>query len=340
MLQLEFQTVAHGMRPGVLPFTSLIRRERGHGFKSIVFTLNPYRLKVLVPPPLRRTSKVRIVATSGPFDRLLFWRAIGWLANVCRPHFDPSIFERDGFLAGSDERRRAEFQSALDDPETAAVVVARGGWGAARFAQSLDYSGLRSSPKWLVGFSDPTIMHMNAWRLGVASMHASNLVALGRGDSVARKTWVEALQWPLRHRVLRGRPASRGTATGTLVGGNLTVLMGGLATGCLRFPDQCILALEDVTESPYRVDRMLSALRHSGALDRVGAIALGEFVDCNAGADGVGVAQVLRSHFLPMGIPVVTDLPFGHGRINVPLPFGTTAMLNSDKGELGLGIQA
>jgi len=340
MLQLEFQTVAHGMRPGVLPFTSLIRRERGHGFKSIVFKINRFRLKVLVPPPLRRTSKVRIVATSGPFDRLLFWRAIGWLASVCRPHFDRSIFEKDGFHAGSDERRRAEFQSALDDPDAAAVVVARGGWGAARFTQSLDYSRLRASPKWLVGFSDPTIMHMNAWRLGVASMHASNLVALGRGDSAAREAWVDALQWPLKRRVLRGRPASRGTATGTLVGGNLTVLMGGLSTGCLRFPDQCILALEDVSESSYRVDRMLSAFEHSGALDRVGAIALGEFVDCNAGTHGVEVAHVLRSHFLPMGIPVVTDLPFGHGRINVSLPFGTTAVLNGDKGELGLGIQA
>lgn len=311
----------------------------GHGLRSIVFIKrNRRRPQVLVPPSLCKNSKVRIVATSGPFNRVLFWRAVGWLAHFCKPQFDASIFEREGFLAGTDERRRAEFQSALDDPEARAIIVTRGGWGAARFTQSLDYSGLRSYPKWLVGFSDPTIIHMNAWGLGIASMHASNLVALGRGDAAARQSWLEALQCPLKRRVLRGNVASRGKAAGTLVGGNLTVLMNGLATGRLNLPDRCILALEDVTESSYRVDRMLSAFVHSGALDRVGAVALGEFLDCDAGTHRVEVAHVLRSHFLSMGVPVVTDLAFGHGRINTPLPFGTDALLDGDKGELQLGV--
>jgi muramoyltetrapeptide carboxypeptidase len=295
---------------------------------------------VLIPPPLRTDSIIRVVAPSGPFDRALFWRAVGWLAQSCQVRFDPLIFERNGFLAGSDERRRAEFQSAIDDPAAAAIVCARGGWGAARFSQSLDYSQLLRFPKWLVGFSDPTTIHMNAWRLGVATMHANNLVALGRNDTIARETWLEALRCPMKHRVLRGVAAVAGKVSGALVGGNLTMLTCGLSTGTLSLPDGCILALEDVTESSYRVDRMLNALVSSGALDRIGAVALGEFFECDSGTHQVNVAEVLINHLLPMGIPVVTDLPFGHGRINVPLPLGPLATLDGTRGELHVGTAA
>ncbi len=294
---------------------------------------------MLIPPPLQRDSIVRLVAPSGPFDRVLFWRAVGWLAKFCKVHFEPTIFERHGFLAGSDDRRRAEFQSAIDDRLASAVVFVRGGWGSAKFSHSLDYTKLRTFPKWLVGFSDPTTMHMNSWRLGIATMHASNLVALGRSDAVARETWLDALRCPMKSRVLRGTAAGPGLACGPLVGGNLTILTSGLSTGSLSLPDGCILALEDVAETSYRVDRMLSALINSGAVDRISAVAAGEFVDCDSGIHQVDVANVLRSHLLPMGIPVVTDLPFGHGRNNQPLPFGTTATLDGFRGELRLGSQ-
>jgi len=292
---------------------------------------------VIIPPAPHRGSRVHIIAPSGPFDRALFWRALGWLSAYFRTYFDPSIFNREGFLAGTDERRRAEFQSAIDDREAKAIIVARGGWGAARFINALDYSGLVAYPKWLVGFSDPTTLHMQAWRLGIASLHASNLVGLGRADANARAEWLDALESPRRPRVLKGQGLCRGEATGTLVGGNLTVLVNGLAAGNLHFPDQCILALEDVTETSYRIDRMMSALVGSGALDKVGAVALGQFVDCDSGTHGIHVHQVLASHLMPLGIPVAYDLPFGHGKFNSPLPFGTCARLRGDHGQLFLG---
>ncbi len=161
---------------------------------------------MLTPPALRRGSKVRIIAPSGPFSRPLFWRALGWLSKYYRPIFDPTIFKRDGFLAGSDERRRLELQFAIDDPDTSAIVVARGGWGAARLTSGVDFSGLISHPKWIVGYSDPTTLHICAWQIGVASMHANNLVGLGRGDAEARNVWLEALEFPEKCRNV-GRPA-------------------------------------------------------------------------------------------------------------------------------------
>jgi muramoyltetrapeptide carboxypeptidase len=280
-----------------------------------------------------------VVAPSGPFDRLLFWRGLGWLSGYYRPHFDPTIFERAGFLAGTDARRRTEFQSAIDDPDATAIIVARGGWGAARFANSLDYTGLVANPKWIVGFSDPTILHMQAWKLGIASMHASNLVALGRADARARDEWLDALEFPRKHRVFKGRSIRPGQATGTLVGGNLTVLVAGLSAGNVHFPDHCILALEDVAESPYRIDRLMSALINSGTLDKIGGVALGQFIDCDSGPHGISTGQVLINNLLPLGIPIVSALPFGHGRFNSPMPFGTRATLDGNQGELHVGCR-
>ena len=243
----------------------------------------PFERSVIIPPALRRGATIRVIAPSGPFDRTLFWRAVGWLAKYYCPLFDRTIFEREGFLAGSDERRRTELQQAIDDPETSAIAVARGGWGAARLMNAIDFRGLLSYPKWLVGFSDPTTLHLHAWQLGVASMHASNLISLGRADEVAREAWRQALEFPDKHRVLNGQSWCSGRATGTLVGGNLTVLVNSLALGTLSFPDNCILAIEDVSESSYRIDRLLSSLFSSGVADRIAAVALGQFLDCDPG---------------------------------------------------------
>ena len=304
---------------------------------SYVFAPSIPGYSVLTPPSLRRGSKIRVIAPSGPFDRTLFWRALGWLSRFHRPQFDPKIFAREGFLAGSDERRRVEMQLAIDDPEISAIVVARGGWGAARFVSAIDFGGLISHPKWIVGFSDPTSLHICAWQIGVASMHANNLVSLGRGDEVARKSWLEALEYPDKHRVLTGQSLIPGQAAGILVGGNLTISLSNLATGKLHLPDNCILALEDIAESSYRIDRMLNALFSSGAADRVAAYALGQFVECDSGIHRVPVSRVLKNQLERTGVPAAINLPFGHGRINSPLPFGTRVILDGTRGELKVG---
>ncbi len=168
-------------------------------------------------------------------------------------------------------------------------------------------------------------------------MHANNLVSLGRGDADARSAWLEALEYPEKCRVVVGQPMCSGHASGVLVGGNLTVLFTSLAAGKLRFPDNCILALEDIGESSYRIDRMLNALMNSGAADKVAAYALGQFVDCHAGKFGVSDKEVLVDQLGRAGVPVVAALPFGHTKVNVPLPFGTQVTLNGSSGQLHLG---
>jgi muramoyltetrapeptide carboxypeptidase len=180
-------------------------------------------------------------------------------------------------------------------------------------------------------------MHVEAQAVGLASLHAHHAAGLGRGDAHAREHWLRALEAPLTPRALRGEVLRSGLVRGPLVGGNLTVLFTCAVTGRLRLPPGAILALEDVTEASYRIDRMLSALRLGGHLRGVAGVALGDFTDCPPGPHGVSVATVLHRELDALGVPVVAQLPFGHDLPNEPLLLGAEAELDAERGLLRLG---
>jgi len=290
---------------------------------------------VVIPAPLERGSRVRVIAPSSPFDRTLVLRGMGWLAERYRVEFEWSMFERSGFLAGNDERRLAELNRALVDPTLSAIIAARGGYGLTRIAHRADSGALRRHPKWLIGFSDLTALHVEAAAVAVASMHGPNAAGLGRSDAWTRSRFIRALEAPHARVHYRGlQSVAPGRAEGRLAGGNLTLLFSCQAAGRLRLPAGALLLLEDVTESSYRIDRMLSALIASGALDRVRGVVLGDFTDCPAGPYRVPVEHVLRDCLLPLGVPIVSGLQFGHDRHNEFIPLGAPAVLDSDAGSL------
>jgi muramoyltetrapeptide carboxypeptidase len=291
----------------------------------------------VIPAPLQPGSRVRVIAPSSPFDRTLVLRGMGWLGERYRVEFDWSIFEHTGFLAGSDARRLEELNHALSDPTLGAIVAARGGYGLTRIAHLAEYDALLRYPKWIVGFSDITALHVEASSLGVASMHGPNASALGRSDDWTRQRFVHALEQPGRAVVFDDlQVLRRGCASGVLVGGNLTLLFTCQATGRLRLPPGAILVLEDVMEASYRVDRMLSGLSASGALDHVAGVVLGDFTDCPEGPHRVPVQSVLEEHLLALGVPVLAGLRFGHARYNEFVQLGTMAELNADAARLSL----
>ena len=292
---------------------------------------------LVIPPALGPGATVRVIAPASPFDRTLALCGIAFLGERYHVQFDWRMFERDGFLAGSDARRRAELAQAVAAPEVAAVIAARGGYGITRIANDVDFSALRRSPKWLVGFSDVTALHVEAQAVGVASLHAHHAAGLGRGDAQARSAWRSALEAPLAPRHLQGQTLHAGKVRGPLWGGNLTVLFTCAVTGRLRLPSGAILAIEDVTEVSYRIDRMLSALRIGGHLRGIAGVAVGGFTDCPPGLHGVSVEQVLQRELSSWGVPVVTGLPFGHDLPNQPLLLGAEAELDGDAGCLRLG---
>jgi len=293
------------------------------------------RTEFTIPPPLTPGSHIRVVAPSGPFDRTLVLRAIGFLSERYRVEFDWSLFDREGMFAGSDERRLDELSSALTSPKVAAIVMARGGYGLARILPRVDIAQLRESPRWFVGFSDATALHVEAARLRVASLHADNLTGLGRGNGPARSQWIAALEQPMARRTFTHLETwSRGQAVGPLVGGNLTLLFTCAAARRLVLPRGSILVVEDVTESSYRIDRMLTALLTSGALEPVAGVVVGELTDCPPGRFGVSAQEVMRERLAVLGVPVVAEFPCGHGLQNVPVPFGCNAAVDANRGTL------
>lgn len=292
---------------------------------------------MILPPALCKGSRLAVIAPSGPFDRALLFRAMGWISPHFKLVFEPGLFARDGLFAGSDHRRRAELERWVGNPDVDALVVARGGHGLIRITSAIDWGALRERPAWLVGFSDATLLHLEAWKAGVASLHAANLASLGRSDLQAREAWLKALMEPMYPRTLEGQSWTRGRVRGPLVGGNLTLLFAASAARRLELPSGCILAIEDIQETSYRVDRMLASLKIAGHFDKVAGFAVGEFTDCSAGPHGVPTNHVLRSELLPLGVPVVAELPFGHGRNNQPLLIGPDAELDGSTGTLRLG---
>ena len=289
----------------------------------------------VIPAPLQPGSRVRVIAPSSPFDRTLVLRGMAWLGERYRVEFDWSIFERDGFLAGSDARRLAELNRALSDPGLGAIVAARGGYGLTRIAHLADYPGLLRHPKWIVGFSDITALHVETQALGIASLHGPNAAALGRSDDWTRQRFIRALEEPSAPTVYEGLEVRcPGSASGVLVGGNLTLLFTCQATGRLKLPEGAILVIEDVTEASYRIDRMLSALLVSGALDRIAGVVLGDFTDCPEGPHRVPLRNVLDERLGTLGIPVLSGLRFGHARYNEFVQLGATADLDANAGRL------
>jgi muramoyltetrapeptide carboxypeptidase len=223
-----------------------------------------------------------------------------------------------GHLAGSDEQRVADLNTAIVDPTVRALWVTRGGYGLTRTLDRVDWNGLSADPKLLVGFSDVSALLVAAWqRIGLVSVHGHFLGQLTRQPAEARD-WLRAVLFgsagtrPLTGTPLPGAVVS--VAHGPLIGGNLTVLAALAGTTDQVDAAGTVLLLEEVGEAPYRVDRLLTQLRHSGALDGAAGIAVGAPVRCDPPADrpSATFAQVLADRLGDLGVPVVTDLPIGH----------------------------
>lgn len=273
-----------------------------------------------------------VVAPASPFDREELFRGLAWLRTRYRLRLSSSILTRSGYTAGDAARRAAELSSAMLDPEVDGIVCARGGYGAMHLIDALPWSSFAARPKWLVGFSDVTSLHVVCNARGICSLHAPNVTGLGRSiTALERLDLIGALEalpprpWTDLEVV---HPGPHGlTAHGPLVGGNLALVASMAAANRLAIPKGAILALEDVTERPYRLDRMLTSLILGGHLSRVSALVLGGFTQCDPGPDGVTASAVLRSLTASLAMPVVGSAPFGHGSPNRAFVLGASATL-------------
>ncbi len=277
----------------------------------------------VLPKPLLPGDTIAVVAPSSPFGRDDFWHGLAWLRDRYRVMASPSILDRDAYLAGTDDRRRAEMIRAMTSPDVRAIVAARGGYGATRIELDLPWDQLVRDPKWLVGFSDITALHVRANAIGIASTHAPHVTGLGRATPKIRAALLRALERPSATFAWENLDVVHpGKAEGPILGGNLSMLHAMAAASALKIPSGAVLAMEDVTERPYRLDRMLTSLLVGGHFARVSGIVFGSFTQCDPAADGRTVLDVVTERTRALGIPVFAGAPFGHDETNEAFVLG------------------
>jgi len=245
-------------------------------------------------------------------------------------HFDEGLFERKGFLAGSDERRLAEIRGALSDDSVRAIIAARGGYGATRLLDRLSADEVRNANKLLVGFSDMTALHALWARARLRSIHGPMIASFGDHSTAFLQRWIATVEGAVPEPLIDLRPMAPGRASGPLVGGNLAVLAALAGTPYAPPLAGSILFLEDVGERPYRVDRMLTTLLHAGWFEKISGILLGAFTDAPPGPDGVTIWEVLGERLGNLGLPVLAGVPAGHIDDNLELPFGSPTAMDAE----------
>jgi muramoyltetrapeptide carboxypeptidase len=283
---------------------------------------------------------VAVVAPAGPFDKAALEAGLAIIRERYRVRYDEHIHSRVRYLAGDDSRRFTELSTALSDPDIKAVFCARGGYGAMRLLPRLaswaaETATLAAAAKPLVGFSDITALHQWLQSNGIASIHAPVLTQLGRVPADSPKRLFALLESTAPAEPLVGTDTYvGGTVEGPLLGGNLSVFTRLLGTPFMPPLDGAILLLEDLSEQPYRLDRMWTHLQLAGVFRKIRGIVLGQFIGCEPRDGGFTAADVLRDLAADTGVPCASGFPIGHGGINEPVPLGVRVRLEADEARL------
>ena len=283
------------------------------------------------PENLQEGSKVRIVAPCGVFDPERFKSGVQLLEKAgFTTVFDDSVFSAHRYLAGDDDRRRAELIAALEDPDAKAIWVARGGYGATRLVDQIPVEKVAEGSKWLIGFSDVTALHALWARAGVQSIHGANITTLGDWGPEARSELYELLSASTTQAFSGTTIAGSGEGTGTVLGGNLAVLTALIGTGQLPDFRGSIVLLEDIGERPYKLDRMLTQHRQAKTFEGASAVVVGQLTGCDPreGADFTTL-EVVAENLAHLGVPVLSGVALGHEGSSRALTFGVQGRVDT-----------
>jgi muramoyltetrapeptide carboxypeptidase len=302
-------------------------------------TRSPLKKMTQLPAFLKPGDLVSVVAPSGALKEIeAFEQGIEiWRSHGYRVKLGSNWDAHYGYLAGTDKQRREALAEAWNDTECKAILCVRGGYGGARLLENWTWKDEKTliQPKWLIGFSDVTGLLWSLIKQGISGIHAPVLTTLAVEPEWSLQRLFDCLEGrPLEP--LTGLGWGGGQTTGILIPANLTVATHLLGTFVQPSLEGAILALEDVTEAPYRIDRMLTQWRMTGAFKGVRGIALGRFSRCTPplGSNSWQVEKVLRDRLQDLNIPIVAELPFGHDGANAALPVGSMARIDGDRGTL------
>ncbi|MBG8552998.1 S66 peptidase family protein [Hymenobacter guriensis] len=289
-------------------------------------------MPTISPAPLRSGDQVAIVCTARKASHEELAAAVATLESWgLRVVLGESTNVAHHQFGGDDEVRRRDLQQQLDNPAIRAILVARGGYGTPRIIDQIDFSRFGQDPKWVAGFSDVTTLHSHLLRLGYQSIHGVMPIFFHQEggaesvDSLRRTLFGEAV----RYEVPAHQQNQLGTATGELVGGNLSMLQTLTGTASDVSTAGRILFLEDIDEYLYAIDRMMVHLDRTGKLRELAGLLVGHFTNPQDNATPYGQTpnEIIGQYAARYGFPVAHGFPVGHEARNMALVVGREARL-------------
>jgi muramoyltetrapeptide carboxypeptidase len=291
------------------------------------------------PPYLKKGDTIMILSPAGRVRDREGIEAGTELAN----HWGLVVFygnhmlSQDGSFAGTDRERLEDLQKALDDPSIRAIWAARGGYGTVRIVDDLDFSKFAVSPKWIVGYSDITILHNKLNELGFQSLHAQMPLTLEL-ENPEQKQSIRSLHRALfgkklDYKIDRATGSRAGSSSGKLVGGNLSIVYSMLGSDTKLQMDGKVLFLEDVGEALYHIDRMMISLKRAGYFEKCKGLIIGDFrLRENKGNEfGKTLEEIVLEATEGTDFPIVFSFPAGHVDDNRTLIMGSEVELKVGK---------
>ena len=263
------------------------------------------------------------------------------------------LFRRHGYLAGTDTQRADDLNAVFADPNVSGIICLRGGYGSMRILPRLDYTLIRENPKVLIGYSDITALLNAIWaRTGLITFHGPNANEPFTGytyDAFRNLLITPTEMMPLAtqpphqpapgspHSIYRVEALQPGSARGPLIGGNISIIDRLIGTPYAPDFRGALLVLEDINESPRRIDAMLTHMWLAGAFEELAGVVFGQAVDCVPDSRHcLSIEEILLDRFGPLNIPVVRGFPIGHIPDKATLPIGAVAELDANAGTLTL----
>jgi muramoyltetrapeptide carboxypeptidase len=283
------------------------------------------------PPFIKPGDKIRIVSPAGKVNKEHVLPAVEWLEKQgYKVELGKHVFANHFQFAGTDKQRLDDLQTALDDPDTSAIICSRGGYGTVRIIDKINCKNFQNHPKWLVGFSDITILHVCMNNLGVATIHGAMPRYFFDETGLPSENLSSLMQLLTSEKIqyaMKPEKANKpGKVSGELVGGNLSIISSLQGTKYEIDTTGKILFLEDIDEFLYHTDRMIHQLKLSGKLDNLAGLIVGDFTDMkdNESPFGKTVHEIVLEAVEEFNYPVCFGFPAGHDKKNLALAFGKT----------------
>lgn len=287
-------------------------------------------MSLIQPPYLKKGDTIGIIACARKISREELDPAVdilkSWGLQVV---LGKNLFNADHQFSGTDTERAEDMQTMLDDTSVKAVISARGGYGTMRIIDKIDFNKFKKTPKWIIGYSDITVLHSHIHTLGMETLHATMPINFHK-DAEALESLRNALFGEQINYEIESHPLNRkGIAQGELIGGNLSLLYA--LTGSVSDVDTTgkILFIEDLDEYLYHIDRMMMNLKRSGKLSRLAGLVVGGMTDMkdNAVPFGKTAEEIILDAVKEYNYPVCFHFPAGHVDKNLALYLGRKAKL-------------